>query len=111
MSQVETAFSTTELEAMYQFEQAQADTLQVATTRYGLGVIAVDDGSKQGTYVEAGDIANYTPAAPIYDVPTAVEMYRRYSHGSPAAIDIRCKWAARTALLEKVSPHIVLGRE
>jgi len=79
-----------------------------STTRYGLGVIAVFDTQKKGSYAEAMPIANeiyswHRPANP------ELERYKSYDSNWPGAIVLRQKWEQQTQAMLIDFPN--LGQE
>ena len=81
---------------------------QQVTTRYGLGVIAVDNGTKRGTYTEAPAL-NAEPYTWMAPGNPELERYRSYNFNWPGAIVLRQKWHTTTQQLLTDFPH--LGRE
>lgn len=75
------------------------------TTRYGLGVIAVNDGSKKGAYGEAPPIAQ-EPFTWKKSADPELDRYRSYEFNWPGAIVLRQKWHMNTLRLLSDFPNI-----
>lgn len=73
----------------------------------GLGVIAVDDGSKRGTYKAAPSISNesHTWQSPVNP---ELERYLSYGHNWPGAVIMRQKWEQQTLAVLADFPHLGL---